>query len=283
MACAAPIVNSDGSVNVDGGTYAYLWTGNGTDANFTNADNWQYLPANQTSGNLSGPTPSYYPNGANDALIGYDYNPLTGTFTKNDATITVTDWKGSYGGHLFLGDNTSFSFDGYQRDMTAAATIHLGAHSDFRITGGDAGIKSAITFDLGNIGNYTGSIACDANTLWLSDASGFSFAGSYTMDSAFFQRELMSVNTINYGGDFTSLLDGAALHMEGYADQGLEYAGVIGDLSELQDNQYALLWKDNAITLVARDDSFSPIPEPASTTLGLLGTVLFCLYRRRDH
>lgn len=282
MASASPIINDDGSVQIKGDTYAYLWTGNGANSNFTNADNWKYLPTPQTSGEMSGPTQSYYPNGVNDAFIGYDYNAVTGTFTKNDSAITVSDWKSTYGGNLFLGDNASFAFDGYQKDMSAATTIHMGAHSNFRITGGDAGIKSNITFDLGNIGSYTGSIACEASRLWLNASSGLTFSGSYTMDAAFFQRELMSITSSQFdGGSIESIIHGADLAIAGFENENLTYAGVIADVSELQDNQYALLWKDNAVTLVARDDSFAPIPEPATATLGMLGAALFCLRRRR--
>lgn len=282
MASASSVIQADGTVRVNGDTYAYLWTGNGDNANFTNANNWNFLPSPNTSGHLAGPMDGYYPNGVNDAFIGYDYDATTGTFTKNDSAITVTDWKSTYRGHLYLGDNAGFSFDGYQNDMDAATTIHMGAHSDFRITGGDAGIKSNITFDLGNIGSYTGTIACEAAKLWLGASSGLTFSGSYTMDAALFQRELMSITSSQFdGGSIGSIIDGADLGITGFENEDLTYAGVIADVSELQDNQYALLWKDNAVSLVARDDSFKPIPEPASATLGMLGAALFCLRRRR--
>lgn len=280
VAAAAPIINPDGSVNVDGSTYAYLWSGEGANANFTTAENWKYLPSPNTSGSLSGSTPTYYPNGTNDAFIGYDYDSATGVFTKNQNAITVTDWKSTYAGDLFLGDNTSFSYSGYQRDMTAGSTIHLGNHSSFTITGGDAGIKAAVTFDLGSVASYTGAITVEG-TLWLDTSSRIAFTGSYTLDGAFFQKQLMTVGSINFSGDFTTLIDGSGLDLSGFENAGLEYAGVIGDVSELQDNQYALLWQNNAVSLVARDDSFQLVPEPATAALGLLGLAALACRRRR--
>lgn len=265
-ASAAVLSQGDGTLKVDGTKYTYLYTvTDGTASNLTNANSWQYLIKDKTSGDMEGPKTNFFPTGAEDVLIGYDYNATTGVFTPVDTArkfniSTTAD-------NLYLAGPITFTGG----DVTQDIAYHMAEGTVVTITGA-IGLKGAnTTWDYGTLtSSSTLPVVRQTNgACW--GANNYAFAGVLTMEEEVLERE------IYYGG----FIDGSRNYVNNFTlydmnGDVMTNRGIVSGLGALAIGEYGITHSGNSFKLVAK-----AAPEPATATLSLMALSGLCARRRR--
>lgn len=293
--CALAYTVTSDDINNYSGKWAYVWDNNVATGLYQPADknssNWQYVSSTtqespQSVSNSSG-AGAYPSTSSNDiVLIGYDYIG-GGAFTSNDTQITVKFGSGEV------------PYD-VNSDHITKGTIYLGKNATFAIQTMYTYSESAMSFHYGDLGTTNARVT--AGAIWTGyDTDGssvFSFSGTLDMSTAAAGR--ITDHTFSYLL-FDGTSDSGNLNATDKVDNfpswtaaGMRVTDEFGNtLTYTEDeslkNTEGYFYLDVVpegtaskitATLVANGYS-SVVPEPATSTLGLLALGMLVMKRRR--
>lgn len=244
------------------GYWVYVW--NGGNQGTWDGNNWGILQSSSQTSLNNGE--GYKPVIKDPSFIGYDFSVEEGkqTFTNTQTAINVTAGSElkSYTGSIYLGDYVSLTATEY--GDFGAFTMHLGSNTQVSFNF-DMGVADGTVFDFGQM---TGNSLVTIGIAWMKGTT--ILKGSYTMDGSTSSLDLFK---LNFGESSISNFDGSQLDVTDAYGNTLAYAQ---DAANLKDGEFALQYDGNNVQLVAK-----AVPEPATSTLGMLGLGLFFLRRRR--